>query len=526
MYAFRAFAILVALSRGGLAVDFAKLGRARSIAFGAACLPYFAEVIGSAGAARAILPSSTGVGAGSPLIITFMAASLWSSLTASIVVPTMLDLIDAGSPLPAYVVSAAAPFEVATALLLFSVLNGVRLAEVAGDPLAEVFGLIPVQICGSAAWGAFLGVLFVAALRARSLPRVVAWLRSSPATHEPILLFMGILCGGYAVCGKRGIPVIIGYLMAPFFALTTAWLAPDAVPALLAQLKIIWSFAECFLFVFTGSVVYGAIQSRSAAFSGEFLAVLAIGSLARLGACTALGAAWGALVDAPGAAAAAQVPAAGARTPTTAARMPTAAAWTPTASAGAAVAAGAPAAELTKEAQTLPIWRRAIFLWTGLTPKATVQATLGPEMAAEAEALAITVATGAFVADSCAVAILVAALLGTYASRTVGAWSAREIQAHDSSVAAAAAAAASATNKVEGEGCVGTEGSDNIVARLEDDPSSVVLITSPLGRVAAAKAGLDGGFVATAQGGAAAVASWAPGRSALHRGVRGGSLSN
>jgi hypothetical protein len=165
-------------------------------------------------------------------------------------------------------------------------------------------------------------------------------------------------------------------------AMTTQYLLPELADKMCTQLKPVWFFSEAFLFVLTGCVIRPAIDSGIVApLFGNFLALLLVGSLARmLGdvvACTAWQ--WRLLGVSP-------------------------AAWT--------------------RAQWGDLARRVAFVWVATTPKATLQGTLGPKVAKTfakaAHHDASYLGPSVFIAPAAAVSILYCATLGTLLTFTAG----------------------------------------------------------------------------------------------------------
>ena len=385
----RSFALLVALARGGLTMQLGNISRLRAPALLLCVVPYFCELAVQAAVSRAALPDASGLSAAAGAMpLSLLAASVWAPLSPSIVIPNMLHFVETGLPRTAGLVMTGAPIEVATALMTFSALEGYIKGQQAGTGggVGEALGWVAVQLVGSLAYGAlFAGAFWLFVARVRPHPAVERLLAGSttPPAQERLLVFIALFCLAYASCADYLVPKLVGLLAALAMALGVQLLLPPLAAELAAALKPVWLYAEAFLFVLTGVVVRAAIDTGSPALGGGFLAVLAAGSVVRMLADLAVAVAWQHAV------------------------------------------ARAGRAETPRES-ALVVLRRAAFLWSATTPKATLQASLGPKPASEALALGISAATGAFVAQSCAVAILYMALLGsvlTYSvGRAMGAW--------------------------------------------------------------------------------------------------------
>ena len=94
--AIRSFSLLIALARGGLTMKVRELGTSAPALLALATVPYALELSSSAVAAWVLLPAESGVGAlatGASPVVTALAASLWSPLSPSVVVPNMLAFL-------------------------------------------------------------------------------------------------------------------------------------------------------------------------------------------------------------------------------------------------------------------------------------------------------------------------------------------------------------------------------------------------------------------------------------------------
>ena len=409
----RTFALLVALARGGLTMQLGNIARLRAPALLLCFVPYFAEVLVQVAVSRAALPDASGLSAAAgSLPLSLLAASVWAPLSPSIVIPNMLHFVETGLPRTAGLVMTGAPIEVATALITFSAVEGFVKSSVQGGDTGAgpIVGWVVVQLFGSLAYGAlFAGLFWAFVARVRPHPAVARLLAGSTTTpaQETLLVFIALFCLAYASCADYLVPRLVGLLAALAMALGTQLLLPALAAELAAQLKFVWLYAEAFLFVLTGVVVRAAIDTGSPALGGGFLAVLVCGSLVRLLADLLVALAW-----------------------------------------QRATARAGRAAETPRES-ALAVLRRAAFLWSATTPKATLQASLGPRPAAEAAALGISALTGAFIAQSCAVAILYMALLGSILTYSVGRLAGAWLEAYDAGDDDEAAAAAAAAHGTE-----------------------------------------------------------------------------
>jgi hypothetical protein len=425
----RTFALLVALARGGLTMQLGNISRLRAPALLLCFVPYFAEVLVQVAVSRAALPDSSGLSAAAgTLPLSLLAASVWAPLSPSIVIPNMLHFIESGLPSTAGLVMTGAPIEVATALITFSAVEGyVKNVQAGGDLGAgPIVGWVVVQLVGSLAYGAlFAGLFWAFVVHVRPHPAVQRLLAGSttPPAQESLLVFLALFCLAYASCADYLVPRLVGLLAALAMALGTQLLQPALAAQLAAQLKYVWLYAEAFLFVLTGVVVRAAIDTNSPALGGGFLAVLACGSLVRLAADLLVALAWQRAV------------------------------------------ARAGRAETPRES-AIVVLRRAAFLWSATTPKATLQASLGPRPATEAAALGITALTGAFIAQSCAVAILYMALVGSLLTYSVGLATGKLLEAYDTEAEAATSAGTETELK---EGLLNADGNAGAVAVVSSE---------------------------------------------------------
>lgn len=163
-------------------------------------------------------------------------------------------------------------------------------------------------------------------------------------------------------------------------AITTQHLLPEVADKICADLAQVWYFAVNFLHVLSGCVIRPAIDlGINKALFGNLLAVLIVGSLARMvgDVFVCISWQWGVLK----------------KNPTQ---------WT--------------------TSEWYDLGRRVAFTWIVTTPKATLQAALGPKVAvtfAESEDKSYR-APAAFIAPAAAVSILYCATVGMYLTNTVG----------------------------------------------------------------------------------------------------------
>ena len=419
-----------------------------------AIFPYFCELLVETVVSRALLPASSGLGASSPLLLSFLAASVWAPLSPSIVVPNMITFVERGMEKTGGLVLTSAPLEVATALITYSAFEGCLKATVGSSiSSAQAAGYIPLQIFGSILLGLFGAGIFWAYHRVlRPIPafeRLVG--KRDPG--EPILVFYFVYLCTYAACTDYYIPKLVGLLSALSLALGVQLCCSDLVPALSENLRAVWHFAECFLFVLTGVVIRSAIDAQSPALSPAFFVVLLTGSVARLTADLAVAVCW------------------------ELAARPAAAAHRPFREAAAVVA------------------RRCAFLWAATTPKATLQASLGPKPATEAALLGISALTGAFIAQSAALAILYMTLIGSVLTFSLGAAMAAALEALDAPARPGPAAGAQLQGQVEMscrspslicEGRDDPAGPDKLAGADWDAPRQPALACEPSGLCATA----------------------------------------
>ena len=385
----RTFALLIALARGGLTMKITGLSFLHFPILFLSFVPYFCELVTEALASRALLPFASGLDSKSPFLLSFLAASIWAPLSPSIVVPNMIVFVERGLQRTGGLVLAAAPMEVATALITFSALEGCLKATVGTSvSTAQAAGYIPLQLVGSILFGLTGASVFWLYHRVLRPMPAIEMLVGKRDPSEIILVFFLIYLCTYAVCTDYYIPELVGLLSALSLAVGVQLVCTDIVPALSESLKTVWSFAECLLFVLTGVVVRSAVDAKSPALSGAFFAVLVIGAVSRLIADLAVAFCW--------------------------------------------ELAARPAASRDSLRDTaIVVARRCAFLWTATTPKATLQASLGPKPAADAALLGISALTGAFIAQSAALAILYMTIIGAVLTFTVGAAMAAVVEALD-----------------------------------------------------------------------------------------------
>lgn len=419
----RSFALLVALARGGLTMlageRRATLSRLRVPIALLACVPYALELVVEAAAARVLLPAAAGLGTdvARGTTVALLAASLWAPLSPSIVLPNMLAFGERGLLVASSTVGTAAPFEIATALVVFSTLE----ALLRGGGAGAALGWAPVSLLASLALGAAAAASFEAYARARNHPRALALLQA-PEASEALGVWLALFALAYLVAADGGaalVPKTIGFVAALAMAVTTALRLPGHAAAFATTLKGVWFYAEAFLFVLTGVVIRSAVDAAaSPALSPGFVAVLVCGSLARALGDVLAAAAWVAVDGAP-------AHGGGAR--------------------GAARA-------LLQRASPRAVAQRAALLWATTMPKATLQASLGPKPLADAAVLGLPPATALFMEQSAGVAILYCATLGSLLTFSIGAAVARTL---------------------EDEAANGGEGSSLDAAALLDDDSEV-----------------------------------------------------
>ena len=348
--AIRTTALLVALARGGLSVKLSYFKEVGVTLLLFSFLPYTLEMVAEGVAAPLLLPQYFGAGAvynGSgllytaspPPLVVFASASVWAPLSPSVVIPNMLAFLEQGLTKAGRLPLTGAPLEASTALLVEGVLSGVQGALNSGSSPVEALGHIPVYVFGSALYGVAFALGLHAWVLARPKRRVVRLLGPpDPLEVKFLFLVLYILCYVTSI-DNVNTPWLIGLFAALCMAMTTQWLSPDLGDEVAAWLKPVWFFAECFLFTLTGCVIRPALQAGdSGALFGTFLGVLLIGSCARLAGDVVVGIAWH---------------------------------WS-----------------LLQQRPTL--WdrhdwgdalRRVSFIWIASTPKATLQATLGPKLA-------------------------------------------------------------------------------------------------------------------------------------------------
>ena len=380
--AIRTFGLLLALARGGLTTRFAVLKRLHVGLLVLSFIPYATELVVEAFVGRAILPEATGLNSGSYTSI-FLAASIWAALSPSIVIPNMLDFAEHGMKSSSGFVLAAAPFEMTTAIIVFSALESCA-KSTSSAALTEALAFIPVQIIGSVFLGVAMGCIFWLFIKYRSHP-VVERFVGAREPIESVVIFFGLYYVTYVICESYYIPILVGLFSARVMGVSVKYMAPDDAPLLTIHFIEIWRFTECFLFVLTGSVVRDAIDSNSPALRVEFFIVLMCGSVGRMAADLIVACVWQKLV--------------------THAEQPF---------------------------NGRNALRRCVFLWTSTIPKATIQATLGPRVLLEATSLGMSLATGSFIAQSSAMAILYCATAGSLLTHSIGRTIAVYLESQDS----------------------------------------------------------------------------------------------
>lgn len=397
----RTFALLIALARGGLTMRLSHFSKLKSTVLLLSLLPYAMELLVEASVAQLILPASSGLTSPSSVLPLFMAAAIWAPLSPSIVIPNMLDLSEAGYKHAGDVILSSAPLEVAVAIMTFTAMEGAQKSLVApassSSSMAMTYGMIPVQLIGSVCLGIAVSALFWIYHAYMRPSKLAIRIMGKREPIESVLVFAICFFGVYALCTDSAIPRVIGLLAALSLGVGTQRFCPELAPGLALQLKGVWTFAECFLFVLTGVVVRGAIDSDSAALSPAVFGMLVIGSLARLSTNIIVAVVWEfsvhkAVKPTPGSAAA------------------------ESATAGTACAPYSRPWQHRLKASAI----RTVFLWTATIPKATLQASLGPKPLAEAAALGITTAAGAFIAQSAALAVLYCGVIGSLTTFFIG----------------------------------------------------------------------------------------------------------
>jgi len=288
-----------------------------------------------------------------------------------------LAFVEQGYTAAGRLVLVGAPLEVSTALLPEGIINSYMTAQNLGTDPSLVLYFIPVYIFGSAAYGFAWSAMFVLYSKIRKTPKFTN-LFGKMDPIEPLLVFlvMFFLCYTTSI-DDVNIPRLIGFFSAVTFGMGVQHFLPEVADALCLQLKPIWTFAECFLFVLTGCVIRPAIDGGdAAALFGPFFAVLLLGQLGRM--CGDILAAF---------------------------------IWQIT---------------LLKRAPwswTRPEWRdlggRVIFCWVATIPKATLQASL-PVKLSKTIAAAHFSAAASFVGPAAAIAILYMATIGSLLTFSVG----------------------------------------------------------------------------------------------------------
>ena len=401
----RTMALLLALARGAFGLDFSVVANVKLTVGMLAVAPFFVELLVEAAVAWAVLPASSGIGGTSPIRVAFLAAALWASLSPSLVIPNMLTIIDdekSTSPAP-HVILCAAPLEVAAALVAYGAMESGVESVVAGESSLSLL-LVPIWLVLSVV----LGVALAFALRAWRLVRdheVVVKVIGKALPAEQLLTLLAIYLFAYSVCTPYYAKNLTAVVAALACVLGVRVLSPELAEMAGPQLKVGWAFAEVLLFVMTGVVVRGAIDSRSEAFSGGFFAVLLLGNLSRLVVDVFVAVVWHGQVQ------------------RAAATLLSPAEFKDESRASLLADESDVAADNADEPKR-EWWRdvaaRAAFMWATTTPKATVQAALGGAPAASYIALGITQATGAFIQQSSAISILYCATIGSLLTHSLG----------------------------------------------------------------------------------------------------------
>jgi len=216
-------------------------------------------------------------------LVAFGAASVWAPLSPSIVIPNMLAFVEKGLTAAGRLVLVGAPLEVSTALLTEGIIDSYMTAINTGTNPNLVLYFIPVYIIGSIAYGFAFAVAYFLYTKARQT-KMMAGLVGKMDPIEPLLvfLFLFLLCYSTAI-DDVNVPRLIGFASAVSFGIGVQRLLPEIGDALCLQLKPVWTFAECFLFVLTGCVIRPAIDSgEGAILFGPLFAVLLIGQLGRM----------------------------------------------------------------------------------------------------------------------------------------------------------------------------------------------------------------------------------------------------
>ena len=413
----RTLALLLALARGAFGLDFRGVARLRGTAAALSILPFLAEWVIEAAAARAVLPMDSGIAGVTR--VAFLAASLWAALSPSLVIPNMLQLVEeAGQSAsrcpvePSNLVLCAAPLEVALALVSYGAVSSGIKSSVSGAPVTTLL-LVPVWLGLSVALGASLAAVLAAWRRLRVHSLVASALGGDATPAEQLTAFVAAYMLSYTLCQDYMLPNLIGTVSALAYAFAVRWLCPDLARLAAPQLKTAWSFAEIFLFVFTGVVVRGAIDSRSDAFSLTFLCVLLLGNAARLLADVVVALIWRHETEVQAATAVIK-----------AGDEDLAVLLVDGSVAGEFASREMSMTPANVQVAHIPFWRdiasRAGFLWASTTPKATVQAALGGAPLAAAVALGIDATTGAFIQQSAAISILYCATVGSLLTHSLG----------------------------------------------------------------------------------------------------------
>jgi hypothetical protein len=414
----RSMALLFALARGAFGLAWDGVLKIRWTVAALAFLPYLVEMVVEAVFAVTILPASTGLGGVTS--ISYLAATLWASLSPSLVIPNMLTLVEeVQAKTPSYLVLCSAPLEIGTALIAYGAVSSTIEASVEGNGITSV-ALIPVWIVLSILLGIAMAVVLYFWRKVRTDHRMVA-IFGEALPAEQLFTFIVFYLLSYCLCTPYYLDNLINVVSALSCVLAVRVLSPELGEIAAPMLKVAWAFAEVFLFVLTGVVVRGAIDSRSSAFSFAFVALLFVGNMARLLVDFGVAFLW--KIQSPAITEQSEISSnnsnkdellpSGSQSP----KEPT----TPTITID------------TEEKDNFKVFSipyvgdwwsdvigRTLFLWSCTTPKATVQAALGGAPLAAATALGISTATGQFIQQSCAISILYCATIGSLLTHTLG----------------------------------------------------------------------------------------------------------
>ena len=422
----RTVALLIALARGSFGLSLDAL-RARPLTILLlSIVPYAAEMLIEAAVAPAILPVASGLtpAAAFPVMgmMPFVASSLWAALSPSLVIPNMLALVETRGPVgpaPAggespvaaaarrkriadsvtNVILVAAPLEVATALITYGSLLVAATSVTSGSAdVTNAPGLIVVWVFAAIA----LGVLVSLALRTWRSIRALPWFvktYGAPVPGEQMLTFVSAYFFCYVVCQDAYIPKLNNFVCALAMVLSARVLCPGLADAVVIPLKFVWLIIEVLLFVLTGFVIRNGIDSNNAAVSGQFFAVLVIGTFGRLVSDFFVAIIWQLNSEAALRAEAAGASPGGARC------------WN------------------VRALNWRMVVYRAAFSWAVTSPKATVQAAVGGDVSkhnvqfglvSTVNGVTTTSPVGAFIQVSCALSILYCATAGSILTWTLG----------------------------------------------------------------------------------------------------------